>query len=122
MTLRESRNRTIARLRIHGTTRKLPLVVFRDEEQNHLLPYDGMPYAVPLWGQVTVHPDHHIAFRYAIYSVPYNTCPPGARLEVRLDRDLIRIFRRGEKPVEVAPGSDLHELLESTAISVGALA
>jgi dipeptidase E len=33
-----------------------------------------------------------------------------------------RIFRRGEKPVEVAPGCDLHELLESPAISVGALA
>ena len=32
-----------------------------------------------------------------------------------------RIFRRGEKPVEVTPGSNLHELLETTAISVGAL-
>jgi len=82
--------------RIHGTTRKLPLIVFRDEEQAHLLPYDGVPYAVPLWGQVTVHPDHHIAFRYALYSVPYDKCPPGVRLEVRLDRDLIRLYRRGE--------------------------
>ncbi len=33
-----------------------------------------------------------------------------------------RIFRRGEKPVEIAPGSDLHTLLETTAIPVGALA
>jgi dipeptidase E len=33
-----------------------------------------------------------------------------------------RIFRRGEKPVEVTSGSNLHELLETTAISVGALA
>src|SRR6266852_1053652 len=33
-----------------------------------------------------------------------------------------RIFRCGEKPVEVTPGSNLHELLETTAISVGALA
>ncbi len=86
----------VAGQRIHGTTRKLPLVAFRDEERNHLLPYDGLPYAVPLWGQVTVHPDHHIAFRYAIYSVPYDTCPPGVHLEVRLDRDLIRIYRRSE--------------------------
>ena len=85
----------VAGQRIHGTTRKLPLVVFQDEERIHLLPYVG-PYAVPLWGQVTVHPDHHIAFRYAIYSVPYNTCPPGTRLEVRADRDLIRLYRRGE--------------------------
>src|SRR5713101_6615206 len=33
-----------------------------------------------------------------------------------------RIFRCGEKPVEATPGSNLHELLETTAISVGALA
>jgi transposase len=86
----------VAGQRIHGTTRKVPLVVFREEEQAHLVPFDGMPYAVPLWGQVTVHPDHHIAFRYAIYSVPSDKCPPGVRLEVRADRDLVHIYRRGE--------------------------
>jgi transposase len=87
----------VAGVRIHGTTRKLPLVIFREEEQAHLLSYDGIPYAVPAWGQVTVHPDHHISFRYAIYSVPDDRCPVGARLEVRADRDLVRIYnRRGE--------------------------
>jgi hypothetical protein len=86
----------VAGQRIHGTTRKLPLVVFRDQEQAHLLPYDGVPYDVPVCGQVKVHPDHHISFRYALYSVPYDTCPPGIHLEVRLDRHLIRIYRRGE--------------------------
>ncbi|MGH2604093.1 MAG: IS21 family transposase, partial [Dehalococcoidia bacterium] len=86
----------VAGQRIHGTTRKPPLVVFRDEEQAHLLPYDGVPYAVPLWGRVKVHPDHHIAFRYALYSVPYDRCPIGVVLEVRADRDLVRLYRRGE--------------------------
>jgi transposase len=86
----------VAGQRIHGTTRKLPLVVFRDEEQAHLSPYDGVPYNVPVCGQVKVHPDHHIAFRYALYSVPSDTCPPGIHLEVRLDRDLLRLYRRGE--------------------------
>src|SRR2546427_2423186 len=33
-----------------------------------------------------------------------------------------RMFRRGEKSVEVAPGSDLQALLETTGISMGALA
>jgi transposase len=89
--------REVAGTREHGTTRKSPLVVFCDEERAHLLPYDGIPYAVPAWGQVTVHPDHHISFRYAIYSVPDDRCPVGARLEVRADRDLVRIYnRRGE--------------------------
>ena len=33
-----------------------------------------------------------------------------------------RMFRRGEKSVEVAPGSDLQALLETTGSSMGALA
>jgi transposase len=88
--------REVAGQRVHGTTRKLPLVVFREEEQAHLLPYDGIPYAVPRWGQVKVHPDHHVAFGYALYSVPADRCPPGVRLEIRADHDLVRIYRRGE--------------------------
>ena len=34
----------IAGQRVHGTTRRLPLVVFREEEQQALLPWDGEPY------------------------------------------------------------------------------
>ena len=82
--------------RVHGTTRQLPLVVFREEEQAVLLPYDGEPYDVPHWNQVTVHRDHHISYRYAIYSAPYSTCPPGTKLEVRGDRKLVRLYRQGE--------------------------
>jgi hypothetical protein len=85
----------VAGCRVHGTTRRLPEVVFRDEEQAHLKPYDGTPYSVPCWGKVTVHPDHHISFRYALYSAPYDTCPPGTKLEARADRDLVRMYRRG---------------------------
>jgi dipeptidase E len=33
-----------------------------------------------------------------------------------------RIFRRGEKPLEVTSDSNLHELLETTTFPVGALA
>lgn len=86
----------VAGCRVHGTTRKLPVVVFRDEEQAHLLPYDGVPYMVPHWGKFTVHQDHHIAFQYALYSVPFDRCPPGVEVEARSDRDLVRIYRRGE--------------------------
>ena len=56
--------------RVHGTTHKLPLVVFEDEERAHLLPYDGIPYDVPLWKDVKVHPDHHVNVQYALYSAP----------------------------------------------------
>jgi len=88
--------REVAGTRVHGTTRKLPLVVFQDEEHKHLLPYDGVPYDVPVWGQVKVHPDHHVAFRYALYSAPYNKAPIGSKLEIRADRDLVRLYRRGD--------------------------
>jgi len=85
----------VAGPRLHGTTRRLPLVVFQEEEQSTLLPWDGQPYDLPDWHQATVHPDHHIAYRYALYSAPYQPCPPGTKLEVRGDSKLVRLYRRG---------------------------
>lgn len=81
--------------RVHGTTRRLPLVVFQAEEQAHLLPWNGEPYDVPDWEDVRVHPDHHIAYRYAIYSAPDSSCPPGTKLEVRGDREMVRLYKKG---------------------------
>ena len=85
----------VAGQRVHGTTRRLPLVVFREEEQGKLLPWDGEPYAVPDWRSAVVHPDHHIAYRYALYSVPSSLCLPGAKVEVRGDTKLVQIYHRG---------------------------
>lgn len=85
----------VAGQRVHGTTRRLPLVVFQEEEQAVLLPYDGEPYDVPDWRTATVHPDHHIAYDYAIYSVPSSSCPPGTKVEVRGDSKVVRIYHRG---------------------------
>lgn len=85
----------VAGMRVHGTTRKLPLVVFNEQEKPALLPWDGEPYDVPDWHQVSVHPDHHIAYRYALYSAPSSTCPPGTKLEVRGDSKLVRLYKRG---------------------------
>jgi transposase len=88
--------RDVAGLRVHGTTRKLPREVFEAEEQASLQPYDGVIYDVPCWKLATVHPDHHISFIQALYSAPAATCPPGTKLEVRGDRSLVRLYRRGE--------------------------
>ncbi len=87
--------REVAGLRVHGTTRRVPRVVFEEEERSQLLPYDGVPYDVPTWREVTVHPDHHTSVLYALYSAPSVTCPPGTKLEARADRDLVRLYRRG---------------------------
>jgi hypothetical protein len=83
-------------MRVHGTTRKLPLEVFLAQEQSQLSPYDGVAYDVPVWREATVHPDHHISFAQALYSLPAATCPPGTKVEVRGDSGLLRVYRRGE--------------------------
>lgn len=86
----------IAGQRVHGTTRRLPLVVFQEEERAKLLPYDSQPYDIPEWHTATVHRDHHIYYRYALYSAPSVSCPPGTELEVKGDRELVRLYKRGE--------------------------
>jgi transposase len=91
---------SVAGRRVHGTTRRVPLVVFEDEERARLTPLAATPageapYDVPLWRDVTVHPDHHVQFQQALYSAPSTTCPPGTKLEARGDRGLVRLYRRG---------------------------
>ena len=86
----------VAGLRIHGTTRRQPLVVFQDEERQALLPWDGQPYEIAYWRTAKVHQDHHIQCQQALCSVPYNLCPPGQGVEVRVDSKLVRIYHRGQ--------------------------
>ena len=86
----------VAGQRVHGTTRQKPLVVFQDEERHALLPWDGEPYEITHWRTAKVHPDHHVACQYALYSVPASSCPPGQKVEIRLDSKLVRIYHRGK--------------------------
>ena len=86
----------VAGMRIHGTTRKQPLVVFQDEERHALLPWDGEPYDIADWRTAKVHPDHHIQCLQALYSVPSDVCPPRQEVEVRVDSKLVRIYHRGQ--------------------------
>ena len=86
----------VAGMRIHGTTRRQPLVVFQDEERDALLPWNGEPYDIADWRNAKVHPDHHVQCRQALYSVPAAVCPPGQKVEVRVDSKLVRIYHRGK--------------------------
>lgn len=87
-------SRDLAGTRVHGTTRQVPRVVFETVEQPALLPLAPEPFDRPTWAQATVHPDHHIQFRRAIYSV--STRYVGCRVDVRGDSRLVRIYCRGE--------------------------
>jgi hypothetical protein len=47
-----------------------------------------------VWSECKVHPDHHVQFRKALYSVP--TRHVGKRVWVRGDSKLVRIYVQGE--------------------------
>lgn len=82
--------RTVAGLRVHGTTRKRPLLVFEQEEQQVLLPLAAERFDVPVWAECTVHRDHHVRFKNALYSVP--TQYVGKEVDVKGNRALVRIY------------------------------
>ncbi len=85
-------SRETAGTRLHGTTRRVPRVVFETEERATLLPAPTAPFDRPTWAEATVHPDHHLQFQRALYSVP--TRYVGQRVSVRGDRKLVRIYSR----------------------------
>ena len=83
-----------AGMRIHGTTRQRPRIIFGQYEQKVLLPLSEDRFDVPQWGLCKVHPDHHIRFGNALYSVP--TRYIGQQVDVRKDSQLVRLYYKGE--------------------------
>jgi transposase len=83
-------NRTIARLRIHGTTRRQVWTHFIEVEQAalQLLPSDPFPFFAS--GERTVHTDGHVEVGGAFYPVPLALL--GQKLRVRWDVHLVRVF------------------------------
>jgi len=79
--------------RIHGTTRERPLVRF-ETEQPALQPLDRPRFDPPTWKKCKVHPDHHIQFDKAIYSVP--NAYLRQHVWVRADQKLVRVYFEGE--------------------------
>ena len=86
--------REIAGQRIHGTTRQRPMQVFEAVEKVKLAPLGRPRFDPPVWSACKVHPDHHVQFQKALYSVP--TRHVGKRVWVRGDSKLVRIYVDGE--------------------------
>ena len=84
---------SVAGMRIHGTTRKRPRIVFEEQEKAFLLLPREERFDIPKWGSVTVHPDHHIRFGNALYSLPTEYI--GKKVEIRADSKLTRIYHQG---------------------------
>ena len=91
-------NRTIARLRIHGTTRRQVWTHFVEVEQPALRPLTGDAFPFFTAGERTVHTDGHVEVAGAFYPVPLALL--GQRVHVRWDAHLVRVFH-GETLVMV---------------------
>jgi transposase len=97
--------RDVAGARVHGTTRRVPREVYETEEKEHMLPAPTAAFDVPTWTRAKVHPDHHVQVARSLYSVP--TAYLGQRLEVRIDRVSVRLYRGSDlvkMHMRVAPG------------------
>jgi hypothetical protein len=79
--------------RIHGTHACRPVELFETEEKRRLLPVPAGHYDLPVYATAKVHRDHHIEIARALYSIPGNLI--GAQVDVRADRELVRVFYRG---------------------------
>lgn len=103
-------NREIASQRVHGTTKRVPIRVFEEEERQHLLGLPARPWIPKTWRRKTVQRDAHVPFERRYYSVPWQHIGQEVLLEATPDR--IRIWLDGALVAE----HDRHgEKLRSTA-------
>ena len=87
-------NRTVGRVRIHGTTRKQVYAHFLEVEKPALNPLPGERFSFFQAGTRTVHPDGHIQIDGAFYSVPHVLV--GEEVRVHWDDRLIRVYAHGQ--------------------------
>jgi transposase len=83
-------NRTVARLRIHGTTRKQVWAHFLETDQRALKPLPPEKFAFFQCGARTVHPDGHVEVEGGFYPVPPRLL--GQRVQARWDKKLVRVY------------------------------
>jgi transposase len=83
-------NRTIARLRIHGTTRRQVWTHFVEVEQPTLQSLATEPFPYFASGERTVHVDGHVEVAGSFYPVPLALL--GRRVRVRWNAALVRVF------------------------------
>jgi transposase len=87
-------NRTIARLRIHGTTRRQVWTHYVEVERPALRPLAADPFPLFSCGERTVHPDGHVEVDGSYYPVPARLL--GDLVRVQWDAHLVRVYHRDE--------------------------
>jgi Mu transposase, C-terminal domain len=87
-------NRTIARLRIHGTTRKQVWSHFLETDQPALQSLPSERFSFFHCGTRGVHPDAHVEVEGAFYPVPTNLIHKD--VQVRWDQRFVRVYYHDE--------------------------
>jgi hypothetical protein len=87
-------NRTVARVRIHGTTRKQVYAHFLEVEKPALKPLPKERFSLFEVGTRTVHPDGHVQVEGAFYSVPHTLV--GEEVRAQWDEHLVRVYAQGQ--------------------------
>ncbi len=87
-------NRTIARLRIHGTTRKQVYTHFLEVEKPVLKPLAPDCFGLFEISTRTVHPDGHVQIAGSYYSVPHTLV--GQDVRVQWDDRMLRVYAQGK--------------------------
>jgi transposase len=82
-------------IRIHGTTRKVPLELFNLEEKDKLIKLPEKEFIMPKVGERTVYRDCHIYIDYNYYSVPFEYV--GKTVEIEVDSKLVKISYQGKQ-------------------------
>jgi len=80
--------------RVHGTTHQVPLQVFAEEEKAALKPLPAERAEIAVWSTVKLHPDCHVIFDKAYYSVPYRYI--GRELDLRATDSTVALFVQAE--------------------------
>lgn len=87
-------NRTVARVRIHGRTRKQVYTHFLEVEKPALQPLPAERFSLFEVGTRVVHPDGYVEVGRAFYSVPDRLL--GEEVQVHWDDRLVRIYHQGQ--------------------------
>lgn len=80
---------------VHGTTKKIPWEVFKEEEQQELQPLPEEEFAFFNRGTRKVGSNCHLHFQQNYYSVP--ACLVGKEVTVRWNDNLLRVVYQGEQ-------------------------
>jgi hypothetical protein len=87
-------NHTVARVRIHGRTRKQVYTHFLEVEKPALKPLPVERFSFFTVGTRSVHPDGYVEVDQAYYAVPYRLL--GEEVRAYWDERLVRIYYQGQ--------------------------